>query len=35
MTAIRQWTGHHELLHWLLVIAAAIALTLLVARALG
>jgi hypothetical protein len=35
MTAIRKWTGHHELLHWLLVLATAIALTLMVAKILG
>jgi hypothetical protein len=35
MTTTRQWTGQHELLHWLLVIATAIALTLLLARLLG
>ena len=34
-TVTRQWTGQHELLHWLLIIAAAIALALLVARVLG
>jgi hypothetical protein len=35
MTPVRQWTGKHELLHWLLVLATAIALTFLVARVLG
>jgi hypothetical protein len=34
-TVTRQWTEQHDLLHWLLVIATAIALTLLVARALS
>jgi hypothetical protein len=35
MIVTRQWTGQHELLHWLLVIATAIALTLVVARVLS
>lgn len=35
MTAIRQWTGEHELLHWLLVILAALVLTLVAASVLG
>jgi hypothetical protein len=35
MIVTRHWTQQHEILHWLLVIATAIALTLLVARMMG
>jgi hypothetical protein len=35
MTAVRQWTREYELLHWLLVLLAAIAIALVVASVLG
>jgi len=35
MTSVRQGTRQYELIHWLLVIATAIALTLILASLLG
>ena len=35
MFVTRPWPRQHELLHWLLIITTAIALTLLMAKVLG